>query len=287
MSVQYSGVSAQPSAQPPDGRLRIAVLKFGGSVLQDHADVVRAREEISRWRSAGYSVVAVVSALEGTTDALVAEADRFSTRSKIADGWAKAQLLATGELSAAALLGLELARAGLSAAVATPWSIGLHATGDAIDATPVSVDRERLALELSERHVVVVPGFIGIDDRRRVVLLGRGGSDLSAIFLASCLRAERCRLVKDVDGLYEYDPRGLGVRRGQVAPPRRFVRANWADALSLDGGIVQHKAVRCAQEHEMHFEVGAAGSTKPEDATLVGDVETLLAEARQRETLQV
>lgn len=246
----------------------IAVLKFGGSVLKDHADVVRAREEIGTWRARGYRVVAVVSALEGTTDALVAQADRFATRTKGPDASAKAVLLATGELTSASLFGLELHRAGVRASVCTPWSIELKAEGHPLDAFPQSLDAKRLGTMLAASEVVVLPGFIGVDENARLVLLGRGGSDLSAIFVSICLNADRCRLIKDVDGLYECDPSHPDVRVGRMAPPRRFTRAHWNDALRLDGGIVQHKAVRFALEHRRVFEVGACGR---EDASIVGE----------------
>ena len=128
-----------------------------------------------------------------------------------------------------------------------------------------------------EVRALVVPGFIGIDELKRLVLLGRGGSDLSAIFVAQQLAAAKCRLVKDVDGLYEWDPADFsapgagasGAGAGGKGQPRRYASLSWLGALALDGGIVQHKAVRFAREHRLRFEVGGYGSSAP---TIVGDV---------------
>ncbi len=104
--------------------------------------------------------------------------------------------------------------------------------------------------------VVVVPGFVGEDADGRAVLFGRGGSDLSALFLARVLGA-RCRLVKDVDGLYERDPSAPG------PAPRRYARASFDDLLATDGTIVQHKAARFAREHDVAFELGRWNGDHP------------------------
>ncbi|MEO0660269.1 MAG: aspartate kinase, partial [Planctomycetota bacterium] len=102
-------------------------------------------------------------------------------------------------------------------------------------------------------EVVVVPGFAARDVGGRTVLLGRGGSDSTALFLAEALRATRCRLVKDVDGLYEWDPAREGPR------PRRYASLGYADALRTDGTIVQHKAIERAWSLGVAFEVAGLG----------------------------
>jgi homoserine dehydrogenase len=232
-------------------RERVIVLKLGGSVLRDEESLPRAVHEIYRWRRAGQAVVAVVSALAGETD-------RLLERARLAAGepapHTAAALAANGESFAAALLAAALDRAGVGCAVLSPAALRLRADGPALDATPVDVEHGRLARALERAGVVLVPGFAGEDALGRTVLLGRGGSDLTALFLAHRLGA-RCRLVKDVDGLYERDPAAPG------PPPRRFERASFADALATDGSIVQHKAVRFARAHELVFELAAPNGT--------------------------
>jgi homoserine dehydrogenase len=242
------------------------VLKFGGSVLRDDGDVARAVHEIYRHVRDGFAVVAVVSALHGETDALAARARAFAAEP---DPHALAALLATGELTAAALLALAARRAGLACEAASPERVGLRVEGGALDAAPASLDAPTLRALLRQLQVVVVPGFVGLDDDGRTALLGRGGSDYTALFVAERLGA-RCRLVKDVRGLYERDPALPG------PPPRPFLQLRHDDALALDGRIVQHKAVRFARRHGLAFEVGAAGSAR---ATLVGAARTALLPA--------
>jgi homoserine dehydrogenase len=254
----------------------LIVLKFGGSVLRGEEDLIRAARECESWIDRGWNVVAVVSAFEGVTDQLVTKARSFGA-APVPE--AQALLTATGELQSASLLTLALQRAGVRAAVGAPWSIGLRATcttaedglsSGPLDAFPLSLNAAAVRVTLEEHRAIVVPGFVGIDELKRLVLLGRGGSDLSAIFIAEALGAAKCRLVKDVDGLYEWDPAKEG------PPPKRFASVSWVHALTLDGGIVQHKAVRFARERRLRFEVGGYASVSP---TIVGDVPVEFSES--------
>lgn len=252
-------------------RDRLIVLKFGGSVLRDEDRLRIAVHEIYRWRREGWAVVAVVSALAGATDDLLQKAGQLGLGS---DLFATANLLATGETTSAALLGSHLDRAGVPACVLSPASLALEAEGSPLDADPCSLNDAGLRRAFARGEVAVVPGFVALDNEKRTVVLGRGGSDLTALFLASRLRAKRCRLVKDVDGLYERDPALASLERS--APPRRFAQATFADALGLDGSICQHKALRFARAEGLSFELGRWNGTNP---TLVGADRTVLEEA--------
>lgn len=224
------------------------VMKFGGSVLRDERDLPRAVHEIYRvWRN-GARVVAVVSALGDTTDRLLEQAARVADDP---EPRALATLLATGELTSAALLALALDRAGVPHEVFDAAQVGLRTAGERLEAQPVSVDLGPIERAHARGAVVVLPGFIGRDAQGAPTLLGRGGSDLTALFLAQHLRA-RCVLFKDVDGLYTADPARSGDQR-----PRRFARAHWGTALAVGGEVVQPKAVRFAAEHGMSFAIKA------------------------------
>ncbi len=240
--------------------MRTTILKFGGSVLRDELHIRAAAEEVFRVVERGSRVVAVVSALDGTTDVLLEKARAYASKPH---DFATALLLATGELTSAALLGLALDALGVRVETLDAAAVGLGTTGDPLDASPTSLDTEAVSAALSRARVVVVPGFVGRDEHGRTTVLGRGGSDLTALFFALHLGGA-CRLVKDVDGLYEWDPAAAGAR------PRRFATLSWGGALSLDGTIVQHKAVRMAREHRLGFEVGCLGGS---GVTRVGDLE--------------
>ncbi len=234
------------------------VLKLGGSVLGSQADLAIAASEIVRFVERGHRVVAVVSAFAGTTDALLAQAGSVC---RSPDDEALAMLLATGELTTASLMAMTLAEQGLRPCVLGAHALGLRTKGQGADTDPASIDAFALTRALDQARVAVVPGFVGVGPSRQYALLGRGGSDLTALFIAAQLRA-RCRLIKDVNGLYERDPALPG------PAPRRYRTLSHDEALTLDGQIVQHKAVRFAKAHRQSFEVGALGC---DDVSVVGE----------------
>lgn len=245
----------------------IIVLKLGGSVLASEGSLPLAVHEVYRWLREGYRVVAVVSALNGVTDRLLSRARAFSTHP---DEHAVAALLATGEGTSAPLLALALDRAGIASTVLNVHQIGLRVDGPVLDAQPVGLYASAVRWALDERPVAVVPGFTGVNEQGGLSLLGRGGSDLTALFLGQRLGA-RVRLLKDVPGLFESDP----ARPGPV--PRLYERLGWDDALRLDGRIVQHKAVQFAREHALAFEVASLNGVH---STQIGGGPVVFAQRR-------
>lgn len=226
----------------------IVVLKFGSSVLESIGDLPNAVHEIYRWYRHGAKIVAVVSAIGDTTERLIRESRQLSPDP---EPWATAELLATGERTASALLGVALDRAGIAARVVNPREIGLEVSGEPLDGTPHAIDAPRVRALLADYPVLIVPGFFGTDASGRTQLLGRGGSDLTAVFIATALQATRCRLLKDVDGVYESDP------AIPDSHPRRFAELSYTDALRVAGKLIQAKAVSFLQAHQGHAEVAA------------------------------
>ena len=227
----------------------LVVLKFGSSVLRTEADLPSAVHEIYRYWRDGRQVIAVVSAFGNTTDELLQRAQRISTQPEKA---ALATLLATGEAASSALLSLALARAGIPTRLLDAVQVGLHTVGEHTNADPISIDTARLLRE-SRAAVVVLPGFVGRAENGDTTLLGRGGSDYSALFLAQRLGAE-CVLLKDVDGLYTSDPAANNLRAS------RFTHARYNTALRIGGRVVQPKAVRFAATHNQRFSITSIGA---------------------------
>jgi len=229
---------------------KITILKFGSSVLQTESDLPRVVHEIYRhWRN-GAPVLVVVSALGATTDKLLQRAESLSGEPHPTS---LAALLATGEATSAALLGLAVHRAGIPVKVLSPEQVGLKTNGEMLDAEPVAADVGRLRKEL-QSAIVIVSGFVGINAEGDLTLLGRGGSDYTALFLARELGGQ-CVLIKDVAGLYESNP------KTDVFRPRRFVRANWKTASAIGGEVVQPKAIYFARKHELSFSITALGAS--------------------------
>lgn len=225
----------------------IIVLKFGSSVLRDESDLPSAVHEIYRWWREGFQVVAVVSAFGNTTNELSARAHSVCDQPSDA---LVAALLATGEAASSSLLGLALSRAGIPAHVLDAEQAGLATDGPTLDADLVSVDTAALHRAL-RNGVVVLPGFVGKGRTGHTTLLGRGGSDLTALFLAQRLGGV-CRLIKDVDGLYTSDP--------NVGLASRFERVSYATAARVGGAVVQKKAIEFAEHHRLKFAVSSVAS---------------------------
>ncbi|MFO0860505.1 MAG: homoserine dehydrogenase [Phycisphaerales bacterium] len=227
----------------------VVVLKFGSSVLPCEESLSLAVHEVYRYLRKGQKVIAVVSAMGPATDRLLAHARTYGDS---CDAGAIAALAATGEAQTQALLALALDRAGIPANALDPGALGLRTSGPLLDSRPESLDVAAIRRALEDRPVLVVPGFIGRDSLGRTSLLGRGGSDFSALFIAAGLGCD-CVLVKDVDGLYDRDP------AEHASTARRYRKVSYDDVLSLVEGVAQHKAVRFAREHHLSIGIGGIG----------------------------
>lgn len=249
----------------------IVVLKFGSSVLRNEDDLPTAVHEIYRWWRDGFQVVAVVSAFGDTTDELTRRAHSVCDKP---DDELVAALLATGEATSSVLLGLALNRSGIGATVLDAHKAGLSTDGPVLDANLTSVNTGEV-LKALKTGVVVLPGFVGKGRSGKTTLLGRGGSDLTALFLAQRLGGV-CRLIKDVDGLYTRDPNSQS-----GAPAARFLRISYATALQVGGAVVQRKAIEFAERHRLRFAVSSIGSCRATEVGPHAD-SVVLSEHKQR-----
>ncbi|HMB55429.1 MAG TPA: PLP-dependent transferase [Thermoanaerobaculia bacterium] len=239
----------------------VCVLKLGGSVLTGDDALPAALAEIARHLDAGRRVVAVVSAQAGETDALLARAAALAAAPRPP---LLAALLATGEARSAAALALAAEASGLPAELLDAGGLALRVDDDGDgDPTPAGLATPQLSQRLERHRLVVVPGFVGVDGDGAPRLLGRGGSDATAIFLAGELAA-RCVLVKDVDGWYTADPR-------RHPGAERYRTLSWDDAVGRPTPLVQPQAVRLARRRGTAFEVRGCGGGP---GTLVGPRET-------------
>ncbi len=232
------------------------VLKFGSSVLQDVSNLKDVVTEIYRYTRLGRKVVAVVSAFAGETDKLYAEAAALG-----ASGLSRhaPRLIALGEDRSAALLAIACDASGLDARIAGARQLSLCAGGPVDDAHPQSIDAVALKQALAEHDVVIVPGFVAIGASGEPVLLGRGGTDLTAVCVAHALNLGEVFLIKDVDGVYDRDP--------AVAGPaaKRFRFLDWSAARDVAGKLLQPKSIDFAAACNVAINVrrlGAAEGTR-------------------------
>ncbi|MCX4824962.1 aspartate kinase [Streptomyces sp. NBC_01142] len=217
----------------------VLVQKYGGSSLASLDQIHAVARRVARARAAGLPVVVVVSARGDTTDellALAAEAGALPPPREVD------QLLTTGETASAALLAMALWEAGAPASSVSGAQAGIRAVGQAGDGVVATIDTAHIERLLDEGHVVVVAGFQGTADNGDPVTLGRGGSDTTAVALASVLGAERCEIYTDVDGVYTADPRVVPAARVLPCVPLRVM-----EEMAFAGARVLHaRAVELA-----------------------------------------
>ena len=241
------------------GQVPVVVLNFGQSVLRSLDDYTRAAEEIYRHYRQGHNIVAVTSAQGDQSDMLMAEARRIGPGESAKN---LAELLQLGERRSAALLALALERIGVGAFVRQARDLGLRAkSGESGQGELTEMDVARLQADLKSHDVIVMPGYVGIGETDRPVLLGDGGADFTALYVADRL-GTRVRLLKDVDGVYERDPKQGG------EAPKRYAHISWDDAMERASVLVDPKALEFAKDKRLSFEVGTPGRR---DATVVGE----------------
>jgi homoserine dehydrogenase len=227
----------------------VIVLNFGHSVLRSLEDYTNAASEIYRHYRQGQNVVAVTSAQGDQTDVLMAEARRVGP-----EGLAKnlPELIQLGERRSAALLALALERIGAPAFVRQARDLGLKAKGAYTDAELIGLNSEQLLLDLKNHDIVVMPGYVAIGEKDRSVLLGQGGADLTALFVAQQINAPAL-LLKDVDGVYAHDPKQGG------DTPARYKNISWDDMNRVAAPLVERKALGFAKKYEQSFRIGKPG----------------------------
>lgn len=259
VSASLALVSDAPKPQPAPEGAQVVVLKFGSSILRGPQDAPRVASAIYGHVRAGRKVVAVVSAFAGHTDALLAEARGLGLphSNNLLPGY-----VALGEEKAAALTAIACARVGLDACALSVRELGIVADGEPEHARPCGLRPDHLRQALERHEAVIVPGFGAVRPDGRIALLGRGGSDLTAVFLAAELGLDRARLVKDVDGLYDHDP------NDHAAPALRYRRASWDVARRLGGSLVQRDAIDLGEARGVEIEVAALDRA---DGTVIGE----------------
>ncbi len=238
------------------------VLKFGGTSVGDperiKAVAVRVKAEVD----AGHEVAVVVSAMSGETNRLVGYVEDISP---LYDAREYDVVVSSGEQVTSGLLALALQELGIKARSWQGWQIPIHTDTAHGKARIESIDGENLIACMKQGEVVVVPGFQGISQDGRVSTLGRGGSDTSAVGLAAALKADRCDIYTDVEGIYTADPR-------IVAKAHKLEKITYEEMLemaSVGAKVLQTRAVEMAMKHAVRIQVLSSFTNKP--GTLVVD----------------
>ncbi|HZK91543.1 MAG TPA: aspartate kinase [Stellaceae bacterium] len=232
------------------------VQKFGGTSVADTARIRQAARRVEREVAAGNEVVVVVSAMAGATNQLV---DWTSSMSRLHDAREYDAVVASGEQVTAGLMALALQDLGIDARSWLGWQIPIRTDEVHGKARIETIETQELERHLAEGQVAVVAGFQGIGAQGRITTLGRGGSDTSAVALAAALKAERCDIFTDVDGVYTTDPR-------IVAKARKLGRITYEEMLEMasqGAKVLQTRSVAMAMNHRVRLQVLSSFTDAP------------------------
>ena len=231
-------------------------MKFGGTSVADVERIRNVAKRVKREVDDGHEVAVVVSAMSGATNQLVKWVNEISP---LHDAREYDTVVATGEQVTIGLLALALQELGLNARSWTGWQIPVETDQVHGKARILNVDCAELIRGFSEKQVAVVAGFQGLSPDRRITTLGRGGSDTSAVALAAALKADRCDIFTDVDGVYTTDPR-------IVAKARKLDKITYEEMLemaSLGAKVLQTRSVELAMNHRVRVQVLSSFEDKP------------------------
>jgi aspartate kinase len=245
------------------------VMKFGGTSVADIARIRNVARHVKREVDAGHEVAVVVSAMAGKTNELVAwvqdAAKAEGSTFNIYDAREYDAVVASGEQVSAGLLALVLQAMGVNARSWQGWQIPIRTDNAHGAARIVDIDGAEIVRRFGQGQVAVVTGFQGIGPDNRLATLGRGGSDTSAVAIAAALKADRCDIYTDVDGVYTTDPR--------IEPKaRRLSRISFEEMLemaSLGAKVLQVRSVELAMVHKVRTFVRS--SFEDPDAPGMGD----------------
>jgi aspartate kinase len=257
-----SPATTRPEPVPPDDHgaglpaSKPVVWKFGGTSVGDTGRLRAVAERLVAARRRGTPVVAVLSAMGGTTDELARQAYALSTEPQPRELDA---LLSVGEMTSCALAAIAIHELGERAVSLTGAQAGIRTDESHGNARLQHISPQRIIEALDQDAIVLVAGFQGVSGNGDVTTLGRGGSDATAIAIASVLGARECDIFTDVPGVFTADPR-------VVTNARKLTAVSHEEMLQLaDAGarVLQTRAVELAAAHDIDIHVRSSFTSEP------------------------
>src|SRR3954471_1484694 len=243
------------------------VMKFGGTSVANIERINAVATRVKREVDAGHEVAVVVSAMSGHTNQLVAWCSELSP---MHDAREYDAVVAAGEQITAGLTAIALQALGVNARSWLGWQIPLTTNDAHGKARIIDIDRAAFEQRFAQGQVAVVAGFQGIGPDNRITTLGRGGSDTSAVALAAALKADRCDIFTDVDGVYTTDPR-------IVAKARKLDKITYEEMLEMasqGARVLQTRSVAMAMNYGVRLQVLSSFADTP--GTLVVDEDEIV-----------
>ena len=236
--------------------MALIVQKYGGTSVGSLDRMRNVAARLKRTRDEGNQVVAVVSAMSGVTDGLLKMAHELTPTPSERE---LDVLVSTGEQQSIALVAMALESIGVEAASITGRQAGIFTTGSHTRGRILQIDPTLMNELLAEDKTLVVAGFQGVTPQGMIHTLGRGGSDLTAIAIASAIKADVCQILTDVDGVYTCDPR-------VVPNARKLPEISYDEMLEMASSgskVMQSRSVEFAKKYGVIFEVRSSLNNNP------------------------
>ena len=241
----------------------LIVQKFGGSSVANAERVMNVARIVTDTYKQGNDVVVVVSAQGDTTDDLIEKANEINPKAAKRE---MDQLLTAGEQISISLLAMAIEKLGFPVISLLGWQAGFNTNSIYTSARIKNIKPNRLQAEIAKRNIVVVAGFQGINRYDDLTTLGRGGSDTSAVAIAAALKADKCQIFTDVEGVYTADPR-------KVEGAKKLKEITYDEMLelaTLGAQVLNNRSVEMAKKYGVELEV--LSSLNPVPGTIVKEV---------------
>jgi aspartate kinase len=231
----------------------IIVQKYGGTSVGNVERIKNVAKRIQKTVQDGEQVIVVVSAMGDTTDELVSLMHQITEKPPKRE---MDMILTTGEQISIALLSTALLQLGGRSVSYTGWQAGIETEPVFGNARILNINTERIFHSIKEEKVVIVAGFQGITSKDEIATLGRGGSDTTAVAIAAAVKADRCEINTDVEGIYSADPR-------IVPSARKLTSISYNEMLemaTLGASVLHPRAVECAKVYGVKLVVKSSFS---------------------------
>lgn len=241
----------------------LIVQKFGGSSVANAERVMNVARIVTDTYKNGNDVIVVVSAQGDTTDDLIEKANEINPNAAKRE---MDQLLTAGEQISISLLAMAIEKLGFPVISLLGWQAGFNTNSIYTAARIKNIRPNRLQAEIAKHNIVVVAGFQGINRYDDLTTLGRGGSDTSAVAIAAALKADKCQIFTDVEGVYTADPR-------KVENAKKLKEITYDEMLelaTLGAQVLNNRSVEMAKKYGVELEV--LSSLNPVPGTIVKEV---------------
>ena len=247
--------------------MSILVLKFGGTSVGSVDLIKSAAQIIKKEYDLGHNIAVVVSAMSGTTNKLIENINLINSENKNAHDYAEYDaIVASGEQITSGLMALALKDLNIDARSWLGWQLPIYTSGNHRHSVISKIEDEKIINGFKNRQVAVVAGFQGVGSDGRITTIGRGGSDNTAVFLASALNAERCDIYTDVNGVYTTDPR----MADNVKRLNKISYEEMIEMSSQGAKVLQTSSVESAINHNVKVQVRS--TFHPDDmGTVISD----------------